>query len=314
MDGNGYEDWCASWLRRQGFRNVQKTKASHDQGIDLIAQRGNLSWGFQCKYYSSSIGNEAIMQAYAGKAYYGLDKAGVITNSTFTASAVQLAEQTDIILYENIAPKQRNSGTILIRVCALILLIMCIPLFSRLIEADNESGFIPAAFAFLGSLCALVFAPKAAGLFFAALMLGISLSVYLFAHTLADLFFISLLLFFMLVLIRMIVLLKAESRQKAVKQKAQLRQLINQKRLDLAQEIARLLSVQLEKEVVVDEVSENGRGTLTIRAHARNISPQDLGLAVYTLNQHASMEEENLHFAYLMEEGSHFMLVCEKAS
>lgn len=40
MDGHEYEYACAQYLKRNGFTKVQVTKASGDQGIDIIATKG----------------------------------------------------------------------------------------------------------------------------------------------------------------------------------------------------------------------------------------------------------------------------------
>lgn len=40
MDGHQFEYACASILRSKGFSIVKVTKASGDQGIDIIAHKG----------------------------------------------------------------------------------------------------------------------------------------------------------------------------------------------------------------------------------------------------------------------------------
>ena len=104
MNGIQYEKACVRYLSHHGYHSIEMTPASGDQGIDIIAWRRRKKYGFQCKYYSRSVGNEAVQQAYAGKQYYDCDYAGVITNSTFTPSALRLAERTDVILLDEITP------------------------------------------------------------------------------------------------------------------------------------------------------------------------------------------------------------------
>ena len=43
---------------------VTMTKASGDQGIDLIAEKNDLKIGVQAKGYAESVGNAAIQQAH----------------------------------------------------------------------------------------------------------------------------------------------------------------------------------------------------------------------------------------------------------
>ena len=70
MDGHEYEYACAQYLKRNGFTKVQVTKASGDQGIDIIATKEK-KYGIQCKYYSGAVGNKAVQEAYAGSKFYG---------------------------------------------------------------------------------------------------------------------------------------------------------------------------------------------------------------------------------------------------
>jgi restriction system protein len=108
MNGIEYERYCVDHLRRHGYTHIQLTKASGDQGIDIIANLRGRKYGFQCKYYERPVGNSAVQQAYAGAAFYGCDTPAVITNTVFTASAVKLADETGVRLYEKIDPDSRN--------------------------------------------------------------------------------------------------------------------------------------------------------------------------------------------------------------
>lgn len=104
MNGLQYENFCVKYLKLHGYHHIQKTKASHDQGIDIIATRHHIRYGIQCKYYATPISNKAIQEVYAGLAYYHLERAIVMTNSTFTTSAQTLAQQTGVLLWANIQP------------------------------------------------------------------------------------------------------------------------------------------------------------------------------------------------------------------
>lgn len=55
--------------------------------------------GIQAKCYASAVGNAAVQEAVAGKVFYGRGKAMVVTNSTFTKSAVELAAANGVILW-----------------------------------------------------------------------------------------------------------------------------------------------------------------------------------------------------------------------
>lgn len=116
MDGHEFEFFCRDLLEDNGFKNVEVTKGSGDQGIDIIANNGNKKVGFQCKNYAGKVGNNAVQEAYAGQSFYGLEEVYVLTNNYFTDSAKQLALSTGVILLDRgyILSKPRNKPNTLI--------------------------------------------------------------------------------------------------------------------------------------------------------------------------------------------------------
>ena len=92
-----YEQKIANKLQELGFI-VRVTKASGDQGADIIAEKDGKSFAIQCKLYSSPVGNKAVQEAYAAATFYQKDKGVVVSNADFTKSARQLANTCEIIL------------------------------------------------------------------------------------------------------------------------------------------------------------------------------------------------------------------------
>lgn len=100
MTGLEFEHFTADLLSRLGYYRISVTKASGDQGIDVIAHKDGLSYAIQCKHYLGTLGNSAVQEAYAGKTYYGCFYAVVCTNSYFTAGAKDLAASTGVLLWD----------------------------------------------------------------------------------------------------------------------------------------------------------------------------------------------------------------------
>lgn len=73
FDGHASEKWVAEALIGFGW-SAKVTAGSGDQGIDVIAEMNGKKLGIQCKLYSSAIGNKAVQEAHAGRAYYGVAK------------------------------------------------------------------------------------------------------------------------------------------------------------------------------------------------------------------------------------------------
>jgi len=95
--GIDFEHQCAKVLEMAGWK-VSTTKASGDQGADIVAKKGRISAVLQCKLYTKPVGNSAVQEAYAAKSHYGKKFAGVVTNASYTKSAIALAASTEVAL------------------------------------------------------------------------------------------------------------------------------------------------------------------------------------------------------------------------
>lgn len=100
MEGHDFEYYCANLLKSNGFCNVSVTQGSGDQGIDVLAEKGGVKYGIQCKCYSKDIGNKAVQEAFAGKTFYHCHVAAVLTNRYFTKSAQELAAVNQVLLWD----------------------------------------------------------------------------------------------------------------------------------------------------------------------------------------------------------------------
>ena len=92
-----FEKRCAEILRMAGW-SAATTKASGDQGIDVLARRDGQTLVLQCKLYSSTVGNKAVQQVIAGRAFVAARHAAVVSNAKFSPSARELATRTGVLL------------------------------------------------------------------------------------------------------------------------------------------------------------------------------------------------------------------------
>ncbi len=100
MEGHEFEYFCADLLRKKGFIEVEVTKGSGDNGIDILAEKDGVTYGIQCKCYNAPIGVKAIQEAYAGRDYYDRMVGAVMTNQYFTTPAVEAAKKLKILLWD----------------------------------------------------------------------------------------------------------------------------------------------------------------------------------------------------------------------
>ena len=106
MTGVQFEQFLAKLFTKMGYR-VALTKGSGDQGVDLIAEKGNTKWAIQAKSYLNTVGNSAVQQVLAGKHFYNADKCLVVTNSNFSESAKKLAKVNDVMLWNRHILKEK---------------------------------------------------------------------------------------------------------------------------------------------------------------------------------------------------------------
>jgi hypothetical protein len=91
MTGVEFETHVGRMLKSAGY-DVAGTPATGDQGADLIAKKNGRTHIIQAKCYQGAVGNKAVQEVIAAVSFYNGDEGWVVTNSTFTPSAVALAQ------------------------------------------------------------------------------------------------------------------------------------------------------------------------------------------------------------------------------
>jgi HJR/Mrr/RecB family endonuclease len=99
MDGRTFEFFCADILAIEGFSDIEVTKASADNGVDIVATKNNKKYIFQCKCISHTCSNKAVQEIVSANTIYKADGMGVICNTTFSQQARILAYTNRVDLY-----------------------------------------------------------------------------------------------------------------------------------------------------------------------------------------------------------------------
>lgn len=100
MEGRDFEYFCADLLEKRGFLEVEVTKGSGDNGVDIVAEKDGVTYAIQCKRYDEPVGVKAVQEAYAGRDYYDRMVGAVMTNQYFTKNAVDMARKLKIMLWD----------------------------------------------------------------------------------------------------------------------------------------------------------------------------------------------------------------------
>ena len=99
MTPREFEYYCAEILTQYKW-TAHVTQASHDQGIDIIAEKRGLRIIIQCKKYNKPVGNFAVQEVTAALAYKNADRGIVVATSGFTKAAIELAECNNVLLLD----------------------------------------------------------------------------------------------------------------------------------------------------------------------------------------------------------------------
>jgi len=100
MDGHDFEHFIAALLCKLGYLNVEVTRGSGDQGVDVLAEKEGVRYAVQCKCYSSDLGNTPVQEVNTGKVIYHCHVGVVVTNRYFTQSAKEAAKATGVLLWD----------------------------------------------------------------------------------------------------------------------------------------------------------------------------------------------------------------------
>jgi len=101
LTGYEFESYLKRLFELLGY-TVFQTSLSGDQGADLILSKGGEKTVVQAKKYAEKVSNKAIQEIVAAKSHYHASKAIVVTNSSFTKSAIQLALSNNVDLWDGL--------------------------------------------------------------------------------------------------------------------------------------------------------------------------------------------------------------------
>lgn len=97
--GVEFELYIKRLLEAQGCK-VSTTPTSNDYGADLFAVYKGKRIAIQCKCYTASVGVAAVQEVVSSLPFYGAEYGMVVTNSTFTQQARNLAEVNKVVLID----------------------------------------------------------------------------------------------------------------------------------------------------------------------------------------------------------------------
>jgi restriction system protein len=99
LRGYDFERFLVAIFGELGYR-VTKIGGAGDQGVDLLVSIGNNRVAVQAKGYANPVSNKAIQEVVTGSMVHGCNRRLVVTNSCFTAGAVEAAQASGCLLVD----------------------------------------------------------------------------------------------------------------------------------------------------------------------------------------------------------------------
>ena len=100
LKGYDFELLISALCQSFGFTTFTTAK-SVDKGADIIAKNKSTTLAIQAKlYYNNKVGTHAVQEIYTAKEYYKCSVALLITNSTFTNQATDIAKRLNVLIID----------------------------------------------------------------------------------------------------------------------------------------------------------------------------------------------------------------------
>ena len=99
LGGIEFENFLQHLFEKMGYQ-CEVTKASGDQGADLLIRRMGKLTIVQAKRYDGKVSNSAIQESTAAVKHYNADNAMVVTTNYFTKGAASLAISNNVKLID----------------------------------------------------------------------------------------------------------------------------------------------------------------------------------------------------------------------
>lgn len=99
MPGEVFEEYLLEHFKNLGYSG-RLTPKTDDYGADLVLEKDGRRVVVQAKRWKMNVGVEAIQQVIGAIKYYDANKGMVVTNSSFTENAYNLANSNGIELWD----------------------------------------------------------------------------------------------------------------------------------------------------------------------------------------------------------------------
>jgi hypothetical protein len=99
LRGVPFEKFVRAIFEELGYQ-VREAKTTGDKTVNLIAEKAGVAIAIAAKGCAESVENSAVQKAHAGMTQHKCQRCAIVTNSTFTPSAIDLAKRLGCTLVD----------------------------------------------------------------------------------------------------------------------------------------------------------------------------------------------------------------------
>lgn len=100
-----YARFVSFYLKRRRFFRIHPAGDAFTPGADLIASKSRKTYAVSCKFSAEEVPENTVYEALSGMSRYSCDAAMIVTNSTLTHGAWNLANSNSIAVLEKVSPE-----------------------------------------------------------------------------------------------------------------------------------------------------------------------------------------------------------------
>lgn len=100
MDEAEFKRFCVKVLENNDFIDIVVLPVSDDERVTIVARKDEVKYALLCKYTANSVNDEAVKVIESGRKFYHCHVGVILTNTSFSKEAKELALNQNIILWD----------------------------------------------------------------------------------------------------------------------------------------------------------------------------------------------------------------------
>lgn len=100
LTASQFEEVCVKYLEYKDFNNIIVLPKSEDERVTIVAEKEEVKYAIRCIKSDTKVKEDVVRGIESGRKHYRCHVGLVLTNSTFSKSAIDMAEEKLILLWD----------------------------------------------------------------------------------------------------------------------------------------------------------------------------------------------------------------------